>query len=636
MRVSVVVITALSALLECYSFKKYIENVYVNNHIKENKKYSTSLKSYYNSNNDYLDSENLKRLEKMFYMKNRRYSPYNKKNYMNNTLNTNKEVITINKEMINNLNDELMKSFRQMLDNVSNKSLDNDYPDLDGNDIEENYNNNRKLNDGYLDSLGVYRYRYPTKVFIPSNKKNNNNMASSSASNEFDTGSQFQIIKNSEYTFSDIGGYEKVKSELLQTSDILINYDKYKKFNVRTPKGMIFEGPPGNGKTLMAKCFSGEINVSFIPVSGSEFSEKYVGVGASRVRELFKLANDNKPCIIFIDEIDALARKRGNDMITSNSEKDQTLNQLLISLDGFREANGVFVIGATNRLDLLDAALTRAGRMDKNIFIGNPDSETRKSIINIHLKGKPYHPSITIDYIVEMTGGFSGAQIENLLNEAMLKALRDDREYIIVDDLEFITNRILSGWQSTENKFSDDIIDKIAIHEMGHALVGYFSKDHPKLVKICLNTWSPKTPGYTIFNNTDENVNIYTKNGLFSHLMVLLSGRIAEEVFYGYSVTTGARKDFEEAYNLAKNMILHYGMGKQNIYPDSSDQSKFLIDQEINELILKAQEEALKIITNSKDLILYCKELLKTTKIIKIEDIDRIINNKEKQTYLGG
>ena len=636
MRGLVIVTISLYAVLECFSFKNYVERFYVKKINKENERYSTKLNSYYNDNNEYLDSENLKRLEKMFYMKNRRYSPYNKNNYMNNTINNNREVIKINKEMINNINDEIMENFKKMFDEISNTTEKDDFTDIDTDDTEEIYGSKKRNDDGYLDSLGVYRYRYPTKIFIPTmnkNTKNTNNVNSggSQQSNEFDTGSQFQIIKDSEYTFMDIGGYEKVKTELMQTADILVNYEKYKKFNVRTPKGMIFEGPPGNGKTLMAKCFSGEINVTFIPVSGSEFSEKYVGVGASRVRELFKLANENKPCIIFIDEIDALARKRGNDMVTSNSEKDQTLNQLLISLDGFREANGVFVIGATNRLDLLDSALTRAGRMDKNIFIGNPDSDTRKSIINIHLKGKPHDNRITDEYIVEMTGGFSGAQIENLLNEAMLKALRDNREHITVDDLEFITNRILSGWQSTENKFSDDIIDRIASHEMGHAIVGYYSEDHPKLVKICLNTWSPKTPGYTVFNNTDENVNIYTKNGLFSHLMVLLSGRIAEEVFYGYSVTTGARKDFEEAYNLAKSMILNYGMGKQNIYPDSSDKSKFLIDQEINELILKAQEEALKIITNSKDLILYCKEILKTTKIIKIEDIDRILELERPQ-----
>lgn len=586
---------------------------------------STYLRNYRINDYEHMDKENMKKLEKIFYMKNRRYSPYNKQVYMNQTHPTEKDVIRISKELINDINEEFMKSFQQKIDDLSDVETD-DKESYDDFDEQQSLKNRKDSNNGYFDAMGVYRYKDPAIFFLPQNTKKS--QGSEGSPDEFDTGSQFQIIKNSGYTFNDIGGYENVKNELLQTSDILINYDKYRKFNVRTPKGMIFEGPPGNGKTLMAKCFSGEINVTFIPVSGSEFSEKYVGVGASRVRELFKIAKENRPSIIFIDEIDALARKRGNDMVSSNSEKDQTLNQLLINLDGFKESNGIFIIGATNRLDLLDPALIRAGRMDKNIFIGNPDSATRKKIIEIHLQGKPCDSNIDIDYIVEMTGGFSGAQIENLLNESMLRALRENREYITFEDLEYIANRILAGWQSIESKFSDDIIDRISIHEMGHAIVGFFSKDHPKLVKVCLNRWSPKTPGYTVFDNIDENRNIYTKIGLFSHLMVLLSGRIAEEVFYGYSVTTGAKKDFEEAYNLAKSMILQYGMGKQNIYPDSSDQSRFLIDQEVNELIMKAQEEALNIITSKKDLILECNELLKKTNLLKTEDIVRLIDEK--------
>lgn len=588
---------------------------------------------------NYLDDPNMKKLEKLFYLKNQRYSPYNKAIYMNQThknypVNHNQPII-VNKKFIEDINQEILNNMkeREKLDAEDENEDDEDADDDNYEDEEPESNtksgfkhSKKRDGNGYYDKNGVYRYRDPTIFFIP--KPPSTQGKGSENPGEFDTGSQFQIIKNSPYSFKDIGGYDTVKSELLQTADILINYEKYRKFNVRTPKGMIFEGPPGNGKTLMAKGFSGEINVTFIPVSGSEFSEKYVGVGASRVRELFKLAQDNKPCIIFIDEIDALARKRGNDVVSSNSEKDQTLNQLLINLDGYKDANGIFVIGATNRLDLLDPALVRAGRMDKNIYIGNPDSATRRSIIQIHLSGKPLDPSVNIEYIVEMTGGFSGAQIENLINESMLRALRENREIILFEDLEFIANRILAGWQSTESKYSEDIIDRIAIHEMGHAMVGFCSKSHAKLVKVCLNTWSPRTPGYTVFDSNDEDSNIYTKNGLFAHLMVLLSGRIAEEVFYGYSVTTGAKKDFEEAYRLAHDMVVKYGMGKQNIYPDSSDQSKYLIDQEVNDLILKAQEEALNILDNTKDLIVDCKDLLKKHNLLKPEDILSIVNEK--------
>ena len=215
----------------------------------------------------------------------------------------------------------------------------------------------------------------------------------------------------------------------------------------------------------------------------------------------------------------------------------------------------------------------------------------------------------------------------------MLHALRDNREIMTSDDLEFIVNRIIAGWQATENKYSDDIINRIVIHELGHAIIGMVSIHHPDLVKVTLNLWSPKTPGYTIFENSDENGNIYTKNGLFSHLMVLLGGRVAEEIFYGYSVTTGAKKDLEQAYSLAKNMIINYGMGKQNIYPDFSDQSKYLIDQEINKLLLDVYEKTFNILKKSKDLIIDCSVILKKTNLLKPEDILNIMNNKYPELY---
>jgi cell division protease FtsH len=562
----------------------------------------------------HLDKKNIEQLEKMFYSKNN-YFPYRKKIYIikgNNTNDNNPLNVTA---LLQNINDEFMKGFEDSdKDNSSNDNEKNKDKDYEGKkSVPQN---------GYLDPFGVFRY------YRISGNQSPYQTSSPQSNNEYSGDGNFQIIKNPTHKFRDIGGYNKIKSELMQSADILINYDKYKKYNVRVPKGIIFEGPPGNGKTLMAKCFSGELNVSFIPVSGSEFSEKYVGVGASRVRELFKLADENKPTIIFIDEIDALARKRGMDSVSSNSEKDQTLNQLLISLDGFKSSDGVFVIGATNRIDLLDSALMRPGRIDKNIYIGNPDTDTRKEIIKIHLNGKPISRKITEDYIVELTGGFSGAQIENLLNEAMLRALRENREMIMIDDLEFIANRIVAGWQATESKYSDDIINRIVIHELGHAIIGFFSPEHPALVKVTLNLWSPKTPGYTIFENSDQDINIFTKNGLLSHLMVLLGGRVAEEIFYGYSVTTGAKKDLEEAYSLAKNMIMHYGMGEKSIYPDFSDQSKYLIDQEINKLILEAHSTTLLILNNAKSLVIDCAELLKKNSILKPDDIVNILDTK--------
>jgi cell division protease FtsH len=575
------------------------------------------IKISFNDNLNHLDKKNLDYLEKIFYLKNNRYSPYKKIIY--NKYNETSLNIT---ETINDINEHFYKSFS---DEINKRNKEDTY--IKYLKKYKNLEDNDDLhNDDFDDDIpedNPYKRTDPFGLYNGV-KRSQNSGSSDDPSSEYN----FEVIKKSDYSFKDVGGYERIKAELMQTADILLNSSKYKKFNLRTPKGIIFEGPPGNGKTLLAKAFSGELNISFIPVSGSEFSEKYVGVGSGRVRTLFKTAEKNKPCIIFIDEIDALGRKRGNDMVNSNSEKDQTLNQLLVNLDGFKDVDGVFIIGATNRIDLLDPALLRPGRIDKNIYVGNPDSITRRSIISIHLKGKPLSHEVSMDYIVEMTGGFSGAQIENLINEAMLYALRNNREIIFVEDLEYIVNRIISGWQSTENKYSDDIINRIVIHELGHALIGFFSKDHALLIKVILNLWSPKTPGYTLFENADEDSNIYTKNGLLSHLMVLLGGRVAEELFYGYSVTTGAKKDLEQAYSLAQNMILHYGMGEQTIYPDLSDQSKYLIDKEVNRLLMDAYNNARFILKDCKDLMIDCSAILKRTNILKPEDIVCIIDRK--------
>lgn len=585
---------------------------------------------------NHLDNTNLERLEKMFYLKNSRYHPMRNRIVQKFNFNsTSTPRVRRGEHNITNvlerINDEFIRQYKEQIEADEREELE--LGDHDDNfDVAENNRKNGNKN-GYFDENGVFRYhqnhRYNgTRIIISTP----GTMSFNTRSNDNDNEGQFKIIRNSDISFKDVGGYDKVKQELMQTADILVNFTKYKRFNVRTPKGIVFEGPPGNGKTLLAKSFCGELNISFIPVSGSEFAEKYVGVGASRVRELFQLAGQNVPCIVFIDEIDALGRKRSNDD-SSNSEKDQTLNELLVCLDGFKESEGVFVIGATNRFDLLDSALVRPGRMDKNIYIGNPDSETRKEIITIHSQGKPMSEDISMDDLVETTGGFSGAQIENLLNEAMLFALREDREMITKNDLEYILNRIYAGWQTKESKYSDDIIERITIHEMGHAIVGFLSHEHSKLAKIVLNLWSPKTPGYTIFENSDEDSNIYTKNGLFTHLMVLLAGRIAEEVFFGYSVTTGARQDLEQAYNLAKNMILNYGMGKQNIYPDMSDHSKYLIDQEVSKLLMLANDSARIMILKVKNLMVDCAEILKRDKLLKPEQIVELIDEKYPEIW---
>ena len=454
---------------------------------------------------------------------------------------------------------------------------------------------------------------------------------SRSSNNRDKKSENFEVITKFAYSFKDIGGFDKIKNELLQCVDFLSNYTKYHNYNVRIPKGLILEGPPGNGKTLLAKGFAGEAKVGFIAVSGSEFQEKYVGVGSSRVRELFQLAKKNVPCIIFIDEIDAIGRKRSGDGETSSSERDSTLNELLVNLDGFKNNTGIFLIGATNRADLLDSALTRPGRIDKRIYIGLPDSETRKSILNIHIKGKPHDESIVLKDMVDLTMGLSGAQIENLLNEAMLNALRNNNDKMKMYDIDIILNRIMAGWQPTDHQFTTDIIDHIAIHEMGHAIVGMVAKHHSKMTKVVINLSSPKSPGYTVFEASTTT--IFTREALFEHLAILLAGRIAEEVFYGVSTTTGAIGDFEEAYKLAEKMIVHYGMGAKAIYPSMSEKYKQMIDNEVFKLINDAYSYSEIIVKNSKDLIAESAEILKKDKILTAETLMKLINIKYKHLF---
>ena len=436
----------------------------------------------------------------------------------------------------------------------------------------------------------------------------------------------FEVISKSPFNFSSVGGYDNIKLELEQCIDLLSNYTKYSKYNVRVPKGIILEGPPGNGKTLLAKALAGEAKTGFIAVSGSQFQDKYVGVGSSRIRELFDLAKKNIPCVIFIDEIDALGRKRSGDSETSGSERDNTLNELLVALDGFKNTSGIFVVGATNRADLLDDALLRPGRIDKRIYIGNPDSKTRKAILDIHIKGKPYDNSVVINDLVEITNGLSGAQLENLLNEAMLNALRFNREKFNDIDIDFILNKMMVGWQPNEHQFTSDIIDHIAIHELGHAIAGLVSKHHSKMTKVVINLSAPKSPAYTIFETSSSN--ILTREALLEHLMILLSGRIAEEVIYGVSVTTGAINDFEEALKLAQRMICYYGMGKQPIYPSMSEKYKEKIDCEVSRLINDAYAYGEFLIRNSKDLLIEGADLLKKQKVMKAEELLELMNSK--------
>lgn len=430
----------------------------------------------------------------------------------------------------------------------------------------------------------------------------------------------FQVVKNIDFKFKDVGGHDKIKEELMQCADLLTNYEKYSKYNVRTPKGIILEGPPGNGKTLLAKGFCGEIDVAFIPVSGSQFQEKYVGVGAARVRELFDLAKQNVPCIVFMDEIDAIGRKRSSD--ESKQDHDSTLNELLVNLDGFKSTNGIFIMGATNRIDLLDDALVRAGRIDKKIYVGNPDKKTREAILRIHIEGKPHN--INVNHLVDLTNGYSGAQIENLLNEAMLYALRQNREVMTIQDIELTSNRILVGFQSTDNVITQDVLAQVAAHEMGHALVGIFTTNK-KLIKVTINLSSPTSLGFTLFEPNERQ--LLSRENMIHEIMTLLGGRVAEELLF-HTLTSGATHDFNQAKKIAEKMIMEYGMGQKAMIPHGSDKYKETIDKEIDDVLMEAYYKTKVLLHRIEPLLKDCADTLMKDQVVKEEDVQIKIKNK--------
>lgn len=517
---------------------------------------------------------------------------------------------------------------------------DDDEQDDDYSGIEEFLNslNNTISNNNQNGEIRIILSNnedFDPSIFNTDNKEDESEIYRKRRRNKFSgktkKSENFEIIDKSPINFNDVGGYDNIKSELQQCVDLLKNHTKYRGYNIRVPKGLIFEGPPGNGKTLLAKALAGESGTSFIAVSGAEFQEKYVGVGSLKIRELFALAKDNIPCIIFIDEIDAVGRKRSGDGEQSSNERDSTLNELLVGMDGFKNSTGIFIIGATNRADLLDPALIRPGRIDKRIFIGNPDKKTRSAIINIHIIGKPHDSTVNIENLIDSTEAFSGAQIENLLNEAMLNALKENRGAFTSTDVEYIMNKIISGWMPTEHAYTEDMIDRICVHEMGHAIVGILSKSHQKITKVVLNLHSPHSPGFTAFQPSTSS--LHTREEMFEHLMILLGGRIAEEVIYSLSVTSGAIQDFDSALKNANVMITQLGFGKHIIYPTISEKYKEIIDEEVFELIESAYQDVHFILKNCKPLILEGAMLLKKEKIVKSETLIELMNTKYQSIF---
>ena len=427
-------------------------------------------------------------------------------------------------------------------------------------------------------------------------------------------------------SFNDVAGLEEIKEELQETIDFINNFYKYKKMGAKIPKGILFYGPPGTGKTLLAKAVAGETYSTFLYASGSEFVEKYVGVGAKRVRTLFERAKKEAPSIIFIDEIDAIGTKRNLD---SNNEKDQTLNQLLVEMDGFNTDDTVIIIGATNRLDLLDEALLRPGRFDRHIFVGNPNMNAREKILEVHTKNKPLDKSINIKDIAKKTHGLSGADLANIANEAAIIAVRNNKNKISVEHFESAIERVLAGLEVKNPTVLIREKKTVAIHESGHAIVSKVLKtDMVQKISIIPRG---KALGY-VLKFPDEDRYLLTEKELMNKISALLAGRAAEELALG-EITTGAKDDLDKATNIAREMVCSYGMsslGPVALGEDYIRHNYDLIRLEMKDILEKCYKKAIKILEDNKDILHFISKELLEKETMDNERLDEIFKLHEK------
>ena len=432
-------------------------------------------------------------------------------------------------------------------------------------------------------------------------------------------------MKNANITINSFAGSPEIFEECTEVVSYLKNATLYKNAGAEIPKGILLEGPPGTGKTLLAKAIASEADANFVSISASEFVEVFVGVGASKIRTLFQEARQNKPCIIFIDEIDSVGRQRGAGINMANDEREQTLNQLLAEMDGFESNDGVLVIAATNRKDVLDAALLRPGRFDRIITVALPDKNSRKDILKVHSKNKNLDSNINMELVAEMTGGFSGAQIKNLLNEAAINAARNGSAIITETNILEALDKLVVGLIRKIDTRSEDSRRRIAIHETGHALLCNYFNDYFELKKVTIQSTYNGAGGYTLFNeyqNITES-GLYTKNLLKKRLIIAMGGKAAENIFYGEEyVSVGANQDLKQANSMAQRMIGNYGMGKllepfynENIDSERnpflgrslgsgdkySEKTKEIMDAESLELVRNAYDEAKRILSENRE-----------------------------------
>jgi cell division protease FtsH len=436
----------------------------------------------------------------------------------------------------------------------------------------------------------------------------------------------------SKTTFKDVAGADEEKAELEEIVDFLKNPDEYNKLGARIPKGVLLVGPPGTGKTLLARAVAGEAGVPFFSISGSDFVEMYVGVGASRVRDLFDQAKKNAPSILFIDEIDAVGRHRGAGMGGGHDEREQTLNQLLIEMDGFGPNEGVIIIAATNRPDILDPALLRPGRFDRQLTVNTPDVKGREEILKVHARNKPLAPDVKLDVIAKSTVGFTGADLENLLNESALLAARRKKKAITMSEVEEATIKVVVGTEKKSHKISDKEKKLTAYHEAGHAIATYFTEGQDPVHQISI---IPRgmAGGFTM-SLPVEDKSYRSKNDMLGDIVVLLGGRVAEKLKLG-DISTGASNDIERASTIARNMVTRYGMSDElgPIMFGSSNHEVFLgkdygsvrnysetvasdIDSEVKKIITSSYDKCAEILTTHDDkLVLVAEYLIKHEKV---------------------
>ncbi|MCD6337907.1 MAG: ATP-dependent zinc metalloprotease FtsH [Verrucomicrobia bacterium] len=437
------------------------------------------------------------------------------------------------------------------------------------------------------------------------------------------------VDKQTGVRFRDVAGCEEAKLELAEVVDFLKRPQRYRELGARIPKGILLVGPPGTGKTLLARAAAGEAKVPFFSISGSDFVEMFVGVGAARVRDLFEQAQKRAPCIVFIDEIDAIGRQRGVHMGPVNDEREQTLNALLVEMDGFEPNSGVIILAATNRPEILDRALLRPGRFDRQIVVDAPDLEGRRAILEVHVRNKPLASDVDLRRIAAATAGFSGADLANAVNEAALLAARRGAKRIAQQDLEAAVEKVIAGPERKSRHLTESIKRRVAYHETGHALVGALSPHTPPVRKISVIPRGHGALGYTL-QLPEEDQCLLTRSELLDRIKTLLGGRAAEEIVFG-EVSTGAQNDLERATQLARQMVVLYGMsertglahwaqkapgfagdGEAGLQRDCSEQTAREIDEEVRKLLEDAYAEAKKLlISNRKRLERVAAELLR-------------------------